>query len=479
LTASSTSCLRSSAAGLLKVPAPRAIRTCPIRFRNPNLSQANMSGPRLSTNPYKGTRDFYPEDMVLRNWFLGRMREVAERYGYEEYSGPIVELFDLYAAKSGEELVREQIYHFEDKGKRRLAIRPEVTPSVARMVAARLEQLVFPLRWYTIANLMRYERPQKGRLREHWQLNMDIFGEPGIRADLEILSVIVDLLLAFGADSSMFRIRVSDRRLFNDVLRDALGADQEQVQAISKAVDKRSKISKEEYKQWLAESGIRPGKIALLDEVSALSLEELIARLRSESRGAADMRDLFALLGETGLAEYCDFDFSIVRGFDYYTGTVFEVYDNSPENRRALFGGGRYDDLIGLFKKADVPGVGFGFGDVTFQDFLEIHDLIPVSLGRAKGVLIVAFEETPYAEYVKIARELRAAGIACGIFLDPKAKLKKQLAYAEKKGFAAALLAGPEEMEKGTVVLKELALRRQVVVSRTECLPKLKEWLGT
>lgn len=436
-----------------------------------------MADQFLPTQPYKGTRDFYPEDMRLRNWFFGKMREVAERYGYEEYGGPIVESFDLYAAKSGEEIVGEQVYHFTDKGERRLAIRPEMTPTVARMVAARLGQMTFPLRWYTIANLMRYERPQKGRLREHWQLNVDVFGEPSVRADLEIVSVIVDLMRAFGADGAMFKVRLSNRHLFNDVLRKCLGATDESLHTISKAVDKRAKISPEDYEKWLVESGISKEKIAQLDSIFAMPLGALCERLGEESQGAREMLELNALLEATGLSEFCEFDFSIVRGFDYYTGTVFEVYDTSPENRRALFGGGRYDNLVGLFKKSDVSGIGFGFGDVTFQNFLETHDLVPADLLAGRNVLVATFEDVPYAEYARLAAELRAAGVACTVFLDPSAKLKKQLAFAEKTGAPAVVILGAAEAEAGTVVIRQMAQRRQDTVARQACAEKLRNLL--
>ena len=436
-----------------------------------------MAKQLLPTKPYKGTRDFYPEDMRLRNWFFGKMREVVEGYGYEEYGGPIVEALDLYAAKSGEELVNEQIYHFSDKGDRRLAIRPEVTPSLARMVAARLERLPFPLRWYTIANLMRYERPQKGRLREHWQLNVDIFGEPGVRADLEIVSIVVDLLRAFGADESAFKVRLSNRRLFNDVLTGLLEVGESEIHAISKAVDKRAKIAPEDYENWLLESGLPSEKIQRLDEIFATPLANLCEQLGNDSRGAREMAELFQLLEDAGLATYCEFDFSVVRGFDYYTGTVFEVYDTSPENRRALFGGGRYDDLVGLFKKSDLSGIGFGFGDVTFQHFIEIHRLVPPDLWRGCKALVAAFPDVPYAEYLRLAAELREGGVATSVYLDPGAKLKKQLAFAEKAGFPAVLILGAREAADGTVAIRRMATREQETVSRKSCVRRVREIL--
>jgi histidyl-tRNA synthetase len=436
-----------------------------------------MSKQFLPTNPYKGTRDFYPQDMALRNWFFGRMREVVERHCYEEYGGPIVESFDLYAAKSGEEIVGEQVYHFHDKGDRHLAIRPEMTPTVARMVAARLETLTFPLRWYTIVNLMRYERPQKGRLREHWQLNVDLFGESSVRADLEIVTVIVDLMRAFGADEKMFKVRIGSRRFFNEVLRDVFQANDAEIVAISKAVDKRAKISREDYDKWLGETGLSPEKIQLLDEIFDASFDDIAKRLGDQSQGANDLRELFRLVEAAGLSEVCEFDFSIVRGFDYYTGTVFEVYDTSPENRRALFGGGRYDNLTGLFRDNGVSGIGFGFGDVTFQDFLEVHHLIPSDLGIAKKILIATFPDVPYENYIRLAETLRAADITASIYLDPSAKLKKQFAFAEKNHYSTIALIGADEMNSNSVVVKNMATREQKTVGHDSLVVEIRNIL--
>jgi histidyl-tRNA synthetase len=436
-----------------------------------------MTDQFLTSKPYKGTRDFYPDEMRMRAWVFSTMRRVAEDFGYEEMSGPIVERFDLYAAKSGEELVNEQIYHFEDKSGRRLAIRPEMTPTVARMVAARLEQLTLPLRWYSIANFMRYERPQKGRLREHWQLNVDVLGESTVRADAEIIGVVAALMRSFGADGSMFRIKISDRRLFNDVLRNLLDVGDNEIQTISKAVDKRAKISREDYEAWLAESGIAKEKIALLDDVFESSLSDIAGRLSSASQGAESLETLFSLLDQAGVSDVCQFDFAIVRGFDYYTGMVFEVEDASPDNRRSLFGGGRYDNLVGLFRKSEVSGVGFGFGDVTFQDFLTAHGLIPSDLGGRPTALIVTFDGVAYAEYLKLAEELRSGGIANAVYFDQGAKLKKQMQFAERKGFALAVLLGEDELASGKIVVKQMASRRQLTLDRADCVEQITKML--
>lgn len=429
----------------------------------------------LSTKGYKGTRDFYPDDMKLRNWFFGKMRDVVESYGYEEMDGPILESFDLFAAKSGEEIVNEQIYNFCDKKDRRVAIRPEMTPTVARMLAAKLEEFRLPLRWYSVANFMRYERPQKGRLREFYQLNIDLLGVPDIRADVEMIAVIVDLMKSFGADKSMFKIKIGNRRFFNDVLTDVLGVKDDEVKLVSKAVDKRSKISREQYIQWLADSGIDEAKSKKLDEIFEASLDDIKSMLTSETPGAKELTELFAYLTSTGLDEYCEFDFSIVRGFDYYTGTIFEVYDEDPSNRRALFGGGRYDNLVGLFKKQEVSGIGFGFGDVTFQNFLEGHNLIPDGITNANSVLITVFDDVDYTEYLKLAAELRNANINSAIYLGDSTKLGKQFRYAEKMNYTVALVLGADELATGEIVVKDLVKREQETVKRDVLVGVLKK----
>ncbi len=432
----------------------------------------------LSVNNYKGTRDFYPDDMLYRNWFFSRVKAAVEGFGFEEYNAPLLESFEVYAAKSGEEIAGEQLYTFTDKGDRKLAIRPEMTPSVARMVAAKLDSLVFPLRWFSIANFMRYEKPQKGRLREHWQVNVDIFGSGRMECELEIFTVVSGIMKAFGADKSMFRIRVNNRKFFNDVITQVIRAESAQVKLISKAVDKRAKISKESYDAWLSELGISAEQVRLLDEVFASSYEELKAKLTDSSEGASELDSLFALLDQAGLRGLCEFDFSIVRGFDYYTGTVFEVYDTSTENRRSLFGGGRYDNLVNLFRDNAVSGIGFGLGDVTFEHFLTIHGLVPESIFESPKAYITRFGDVPISEYCAIAEELRSAGVAASLHLSGEDKLGKQVGLAEKKRYPAVVIAGADEIAKGTVAVKHLSSKRQFEWKRSELPAKMKALLS-
>ncbi|OHD55919.1 MAG: histidine--tRNA ligase [Spirochaetes bacterium GWF1_51_8] len=435
-----------------------------------------MAEKYLSTNPYIGTRDFYPEEMRVRNWFFSIMRKVAESYGYEEILGPILEPFDVFAAKSGEEIVKEQTYHFTDRGERHMAVRPEMTPTVARMTAAKLGELRMPVRWYSIANFMRYERPQKGRLREFWQLNLDLLGEKGLASDYEIVSVAVSLLKAFGADESMFKVKINNRRFYNDVMREVLKATPDEMKSISKAVDKRSKLPREKYEEWLKESGITQDKIDGLDRIFGMPLKELLGKIPSDSAGGRELNELFGLIEKTGLAPYCEFDFSIVRGLDYYTGNVFEVNDLNPENRRALFGGGRYDNLIGLFKNAEVSGIGFGFGDVTFQNFLEGHGLIPPEVHNNETVLITVFDDVEYAEYIKLSDELREKGIGSVIYSGENKKMGRQFQYAESAGMDFAVIMGGDELKAGKAIIKNLSLREQRETARNETAQAIFNW---
>ncbi len=427
----------------------------------------------LSTQSYIGTRDFYPEDMQLRNWYFDKIRKVSHRFAYQEYYGPILESFDLFAAKSGDELVKEQVYHFYDKGERHLAIRPEMTPTVARMVAARLNDLRLPLRWFSIGNMMRYERPQKGRLREFYQLNVDLLGVEDTRADIEIMLFIIDLLKEFGADSSMFTIKVNNRRFFNSVVEHYLKAEPEYLTLISRAIDKKGKVPPEKYQEWLKDSGLSTDQITALNHVFTLSLDELISGLGHDAPGVNELSELFAAMKELGLSEYLVFDFSIVRGLDYYTGTVFEVFDLSPENNRALGGGGRYDNLVGLFKKEQVSGIGFGMGDVVFQDFLTTHHLIPSHVTQKSAVLITTFSEVPFLQYQKLAQTLHNAGIAATIYLGGSSQLKKQLQFAEKEMYPYVIVMGQDELDNQKLNLKSMQSGEQWDLSWEEAVKRL------
>ena len=428
---------------------------------------------KLSTQPYKGTRDFYPDEMRLRNWFFGVIRQVLEASAFEEYNGPMLESLDLYAAKSGEEIANEQTYNFTDRAERRLAIRPEMTPTVARMVAGKMGELNFPLRWFSLPNMYRYEKPQRGRLREFWQVNVDIFGCDTYEADLECIASAIRLLRAFGADESMFTVHINNRRFFNDAVSSIANTDAEGCRKISKVIDKRNKIPAEVYVRELENLGMNAEQIERLNALYSATIEEACA-VCPDSVGSQELLQLFEMLKKTGLDRFCSFDFGIIRGLDYYTGTVFEVYDNAPENNRAMFGGGRYDNLVGLFvNNAKISGVGYGLGDVTLENFLTTHKLVPETFGATRRVLITRFADVPYEHYMMLLDKLHEAGITASIYLGTK-KFGKQIDYAVKGGYTHTVTVGGDEYQKSTLRLKNLATREEVECDLAEAIANLK-----
>lgn len=436
-----------------------------------------MKEQKLTTANYKGTRDFFPEDMKLRNYLFSVMKQVAISYGYEEYDGPMIESLDLYRAKTGEEIVGKQIYNFIDKGGREVAIRPEMTPTVARMVASKLRDLPRPIRWFSIPNLWRYEQPGHGRLREHWQLNVDMFGVNHFRAELEIFALACDILFAFGAPRNSFRVKVSHRLLLDEFFKSGLKLKPEQAQEVSKILDKKNKITQDEYVALVSKT--------IPDDVTAITkidqfLAATVENIRSIPGLTEDtiqkINDLFSGLKDLGLADIVDFDPSVVRGFDYYTGFIFEIFDTSPKNKRSLYGGGRYDNLIGLFSNEELSGIGFGLGDVTLQNFLETHGLLP-NLSNANTVYIPLLDDTSFSATQDLAKQFRAAGVAVDLSLQNQ-KMGKQLSYAEKKGYRWIVILGEEEIKNQTVTLKDMIGRSQEELKWNDALQKIRTELS-
>ena len=431
-----------------------------------------MCAQLLPTQPYKGTRDFYPEDMKLRNWFFGKIRQTLELASYEEYNGPMLESLEIYVAKSGEEIANEQTYNFTDRGGRRLAIRPEMTPSVARIVAAKMGELNYPLKWFSIPNMYRYERPQRGRLREFWQLNVDVFGCDTYEADLDVIESAISLLRAFGADQTMFKVHINNRRFFNDVIAAICNTDADGAKKVSKIVDKKNKIPRDVYEKELGELGIGADQIAKIDSLYTMGVKEATA-LCPDSVGSGELISLFDMLEKTGLDKYCVFDFGIIRGLDYYTGTVFEVFDEAPENNRAMFGGGRYDNLVGMFaKNAKISGVGYGMGDVTLENFLFTHGLVPDVYNCGVKVLITRFDDVPYEKYLSLCDTLRQNGITASVYVGNK-KFGKQIDYAVKGHYSHVLIMGSSEAEADSVKLKNLESREESTVAIADLVAAL------
>lgn len=423
---------------------------------------------QLSTEPYKGTRDFYPKDKFIQNYIFSVWRRIAESFGYLEYDASILEETDLYRAKSGEEIINEQTYSFTDRGGRDVTIRPEMTPTVARMVAQKRKELTFPLRWFSIPNLFRYERPQRGRLREHWQLNCDIFGIDGVEADVEIIKLAYSIMKGFGANDEDFEIRVNDRRLLNFLLADHLKLKSDEAQKLSKLIDKMHKMKAEEFLKAVKE--IIGSETKVVEEMLYVkSLDELGEQV-PKSKGAHELRDVFKALRASGITNFV-YDPTLVRGFDYYTGVVFELYDTSPINNRALFGGGRYDDLVSIFGVDKVSGVGFGMGDVTIADFLETHGLLPEY--KPEIDLYVCHLEGYIDAANQLADELRKQGVRVVVDLTDK-KISAQVKTADKEQVPFVVVVGEEEVKSGKYKLKNFQKSSEEIVIKEDLAKKLK-----
>lgn len=433
---------------------------------------------KLSTENYKGTRDFYPGDMRIRNWMFSVMRKTVLLYGYEEYDAPMVESFDLYRAKTGEEIVSRQLYDFIDKGERHVAIRPEMTPSLARMVAAKNRELPKPIRWFSIPNLWRYEAPGHGRLREHWQLNVDIFGINTFQAEVEIIKLACDILFAFNAPINSFKVKISHRKILSGFLRNALGLTEDKEQAAAKLLDKKNKITPKEFETEL--SAILPdpaSQIELVYKYLAADLNSI-----SEIPGIGpdlieEINKLFSSLQALGLSECLEFDPSIIRGFDYYTGFIFEIFDTSGHNKRSLYGGGRYDNLIGLFSNEELSGIGFGLGDVTMQNFLQTHNLIP-DLKKHNTFFIPLMSDELFNDVLLLADSLRKEGISCETMLESRQKFGKQIALAEKKGYRYLLILGEDELKNETINFKDIVSGEQKSLPRKDLIQFLTKELN-
>lgn len=406
---------------------------------------------QLSTQGYKGTRDFYPEDMRLQRYIFDVWRRVSERFGYEEYDGPLLEATDLYRAKTGEEIVNDQIYSFTDRGGRDVTIRPEMTPTVARMVAARHQHLAYPLRWYSIPNLWRYERPQHGRLREHWQLNVDIFGLEDTSAELEVIRLAHAVMREFGAEEDMFTIKLNNRELMSYIFGEYLELSVNASHRFAKLLDRKDKMSEEAFVHQ-AEAIVGDKLSDCLELIKSSRLQDLPESIR-DSEPARRLRQLAKDLHEYGVSNV-QFDMSLQRGFDYYTGIVFEIFDTHPHNPRSLFGGGRYDDLLQVFKAPRVPGVGFGMGDVMTAEFLRTHELLP-ELASATRVCVLSVAETDQDGTNRLAYRLRSQGINTATDTTDR-KLGNKIKAADKRGIPHVVVVGEEEAAADTYTLRTL-----------------------
>ena len=437
---------------------------------------------KLSTQSYKGARDFYPEDMRARNYIFETWKKVCRKYGFDEYDFPILEPYEIFAAKTGEEIVKDQLYSFEDKGGRKLAIRPELTPGTVRMIAQKYKELVQPIKWFMIGNNWRFEKPQLGRGREFYQLEVNIFGEKSVAADFEIFSIIIDVMTAFGAKKEQFALLLSDRRLISALLSNALKLSEEMQAKVRRLMDKRSKMEKEEFLASLKELGINPEQCRKVEAFMNCCLESISSiippEILNENDGYKSIKELFEMLNASGLGDYCRFDPSIIRGFDYSDGLVYEVFDKNPKNSRSIFGGERFDKLINIFGDFDLPATGFAMGDYTLLEFLKNWNLLPEFDSKIKYFISVWPQETDknsnYFKYSQqISAKLREKGENCLTWLDKNTKLEKQLKYADKKGIPYSIIAGEQELKNSTVKIKNMRTQKQETKSMEEFFNKL------
>ena len=421
-------------------------------------------GETLSFEPPRGMRDFYPEDMAWRNRVFDAFRAAGEAAGFSPYDSCVVESYDLLARKAGEE-VGEQIYHFFDKSERHIALRPEMTPTLARMVAQRQKELSFPIKWTTIAQCFRYERMTKGRKREHYQWNVDIVGEDSVLAEAEVLGAACDALRRMGLSTADFRVHVSSRRLLGEVL-ERSGVPADRHAQVFLALDKRGKMPDAEIAAMLRDGGLDDALVAKVFEILSLKdLDSVVAYLGAAaegSRAVAELSELFRLAGAAGFAESLVFDIGVIRGLSYYTGIVFECFDAKGEFR-AIFGGGRYDNLLTAIGGMPMSAVGLGFGDVVVTELLKSRLGGSASSAR-RGVAVGFMEDAQRDAAVHLAARLRREGKSVDLALHAM-KPKKFFAHAGSSMAAEAVFLGPDDVEKGAARLKNLETREEAEIS--------------
>ena len=413
--------------------------------------------------PVKGTREFYPEAMALRNFIHEKVRAASQAFGYQEWDAPYIESIELYAAKSGEELVKKQSFVFEDRGGDSVALRPELTPSLARMIASRQGELTYPLRWWSFGPFWRYEQPQKGRTREFFQWNIDMLGVDSPEADAELIGVAAAFLRSVGLDPQQATIFVNDRRLMDSEF-DALGIEQTKRLDVSNLIDRRSKMKPEAWDEYALEIGLTKKQVeALKDILTNFDLWKKSDRLVR----------LFTALEALGTKEYVKFDPNIVRGLLYYTGTVFEAYELSGSLKRAILGGGRYDNLLAEVGGQPLPGVGFAMGDVVIGIILQEKGLLPEFIPSPAPVLVTVFDDSLLLKSYALAAELRRSGLNVIVYPEA-AKLPKQFKFADKMKMKVALTIGTDEAEKGLVAVKNLLNGNQQIVPQSEAVKAVR-----
>lgn len=414
----------------------------------------------------KGTRDFYPEEMAQRQWLIGKMRDASTAFGFTQYDGPCLESIELYAAKSGEELVREQAFVFPDRGGDPITLRPELTPTLARMVAQKQNELVFPLRWWSFGPFWRYERPQKGRTREFFQWNVDLIGSDSVLADAELIAVAATFLRMVGIQPQDVQLLVNDRQLMDQAMTSA-GVPADKKGEMLRLIDRLDKLPADVWDEKVLGLGL---SLSQLDSVKALLQNKHLWQ------DSSNLRQLFEVVESLGVHEYVTYDPRIIRGLDYYTGTVFEARDTKGEFR-AILGGGHYGNLIGDVGGKPLPGVGFAMGDVVISLVLEAYGLLKDELSNTGTVFVTVFNEEMLAQSLQLASKLRAEGLQVVTQTEPE-KLAKQLKFADRLGYKAAIVMGPDEESQGMAQVKNLRTREQELVTLNALAEKLKQMIS-
>jgi histidyl-tRNA synthetase len=409
----------------------------------------------------KGTREFYPEEMAQRNFIYSKVRESAQMFGYQEWDAPFIETIDLYAAKSGEELVKEQAFVFRDRSGDMITLRPELTPSLARMIAQKQGELAFPVRWWSFGPFWRYERPQRGRSREFFQWNVDMLGVNSPEADAELIAVAATFLKLSGLTPELATIFVNNRRLM-DAQFNILGISVEKRMDVSSAVDRRGKMDSAKWDDFVLEMGIDQNQLDGLKRI--LSNFELW-------KESDELVRLFKALEALGVKDYVKFDPNIMRGLLYYTGTVFEAFDVSGSVRRAILGGGRYDNLLRDVGGDPLSGVGFAMGDVVIGIILQEKGLIPKFIPTSAPILVTVFDESLWLNAFSFATDLRKAGLNVTVYPEPS-KMSKQFKFGDRMGMKIVIVIGPDEATSGKVTIKDLknGVQETVLFSEAEKL---------
>jgi histidyl-tRNA synthetase len=410
----------------------------------------------------KGTREFYPETMAVRQWLCGKIRQVSESFGYQEWDGPFLEKIDLYAAKSGEELVKEQAFVFPDRGGDMITLRPELTPSLARLIAQKQNELVYPLRWWSFGPFWRYEKPQKGRTREFFQWNCDLIGVNSADADAELVAIAATFLKTVGYTPEQVKIKLNHRKLMEKEIY-GLGIDPATLKSVFRMIDRRDKMSVEAWKNYGSELGLSTAQMAGLTAI--LADVELWKK-------SPELTRIFDALKIMGIADYVAYDPQIIRGLDYYTGIVFEAWDMGGDGR-AVLGGGHYDNLVADVGGEPLPGVGFAMGDVMMTILLEKYGLLPQSSQLADTVLVTVFDDSLTASSIETANLLRQEGIKA-ICYPEAVKLPKQFKYADRMGIRVVVVIGPDEAAAGKVTVKDLGKGEQKTIALKDLIAEVR-----